>query len=107
MNCRDVETWMMSDETPQRPSSEVRRHLRSCASCRGRFGRLVRLIHQVSEAPLPSVPPAARDRLLAQLEPRIATIPLPAPVPVAIPLPQTHSLAWRRWGRLAAAAMLF
>src|SRR5262249_9209087 len=91
-------------------SSEVRRHLRSCASCRGQFGRLVRLIHQVAEAPLPPVPPAARDRLLAQLEPRTASIPPATPmtpsIPVAIPFPQTNPPSWRRWGQLAAAALL-
>src|SRR4051812_16860566 len=105
MNCHDLESWMMSAETPQRPSSEVRRHLRSCAGCRRRFGRLVRLIPEGSAAPLPLVPAAARDRLLARLEPRPAVIPLATPV--ALPLPRARPLPGQRWGRLAAAALLF
>ncbi len=105
MKCHEVEAWMLADETPNRPPAEVRRHLRSCAGCRRGFGRLVRLIHEVSTAPLPATSVAARDRLLAQLEPRPATIPLPAPARTKPRTPRiwlAHPLA--RW---AAAAMLF
>ncbi len=105
MKCHEVEAWMLSDETPNRPPAEVRSHLRSCAGCRRSFGRLVRLIHEVSNAPLPPVPVAARQNLLAQLAPRPATLPLSAPTQPR-PLPRKNWVAhsWTRW---AAAAVLF
>lgn len=104
MTCHDLETWMMTDETPQRPSSEVRRHLRSCAVCRKQYGRLVRLIHEVAEYPLPPVPAKSRDKLLACLQPRSNVVTLATPV-ATLPLPKTRN--WKRWGQWAAAAVLF
>src|SRR5206468_12822081 len=64
MTCNEVENWMLADETPNRPSEEVRRHLRSCAGCRERFGRLVRLIHEVHTAPMQPIPPATRAHIV-------------------------------------------
>jgi hypothetical protein len=104
MKCHEVETWMLTDETPNRPSAEVRSHLRSCAACRRNFGRLVRLIHEVSNAPLPPVPAAAREKLLSSLEPRPAVLPMAVPVqPVSRPK-RWQTQPWMRW---SAAAVLF
>ena len=91
MKCHEVETWMLTDETPNRPPAEVRSHLRSCAGCRHSFGRLVRLIHEVSTAPLPPVPAAARDKLLSSLAPLPVAIPLHAPSQPRSPLPRRGS----------------
>ncbi len=107
MTCHDVEAWMLSVESPNRPSAEVRRHIRSCAACRRAFGRLVRLIHEVSTAPLPPVSPGARDRLLTRIASLPATLPLPEPA-----APTRKSLPWKQvvhspWARYAAAAVLF
>src|SRR5438105_9249433 len=104
MNCHETETWLLRDETPNRPSPEVRVHLRSCAACRQRFARLVRLIQEVQRAPLPAIPAAARARLVAQIEKTPAAIPIAIPLatPVARPVrrfsPQRLlETPWTRW----------
>src|SRR5215212_3403088 len=105
MNCHEVDTWMLTDETPNRPPADVRSHLRSCAGCRRNFGRLVRLIHEVSTAPLPPIPAAARDKLLLSLEPLPVAIPLnPLPQPASGLPKRWQTQPWMRW---AAAAVLF
>jgi hypothetical protein len=108
MTCNEVENWMLTDETPHRPSSDVRRHLQSCARCRRIYGRLVRLIHEVHNAPLPPVPPQAREQVLARLEPRQPSIPLAVAQaePVSLPLLQRRWQLPRHWYRWAAAAVL-
>src|SRR5262249_44337429 len=98
MKCRAVRAWMLTDETPQRPPSRLRRHLQRCPRCRKLYGRLVRLIHEVQEAPLPSADCPARTQLLA----RLAAAPRPAP-PIGLRPP--HRVVSRtRW--VAAAAVL-
>src|SRR5438067_1688374 len=111
MNCHETETWLLRDETPNRPSPEVRVHLRSCAACRQRFARLVRLIQEVQHAPLPAVPAAGRARLFAQIEKTPAAIPMAIPLAAPIagsarrfsPRRLLQSPPWTRW---AAAAVL-
>jgi hypothetical protein len=111
MTCNEVENWMLTDETPNRPSAEVRRHLRSCAGCRRGYGRLVRLIHEVHTAPLPPLPPVVKERILTQLEPRTPAAPAIVPIavaqaqPVALPMPHRR-WRWQRWHGWAAAALL-
>src|SRR5205823_9265043 len=89
---------------------EVRRHLRSCAGCRERFGRLVRLIHEVHTAPLQPIPPATRAHIVAQLAPLPVAIPLAVaqaqPVAVAVPLAARRWQMPRHWYGWAAAAVL-
>lgn len=102
MLCLDVESWMLNDETPNRPPEEVRRHVRSCAACRKRFGQLVRLLHEVHEEPLPVVSSAAKSQLLLRLEPRQA----PMAIPVTVPMPTRRSKLPPVWMRWAAAAVL-
>jgi hypothetical protein len=70
MTCRAAYAWMLSAETPEaRPPVAVRRHLRACPKCRRRRRRLLRLNEVVRGLPLPADNPAARQQLLAGLEP--------------------------------------
>jgi anti-sigma factor RsiW len=110
MNCHETETWLLSDETPNRPTAEVRVHLRSCTACHQRFARLVRLIHEVRNAPLQAVPAAGRAKLFAQIEPAPTAIPvtIPMAIPLFAPVRPSRARRWSNapWLRLAAAAML-
>jgi hypothetical protein len=110
MRCRAVQAWMLGDETPQRPPREVRRHLQRCARCRQRYGRLVRILHEVRLLPSPAADCPAKARLLAAL---VATPPptsspasappLPRMMPPRQPVP-VRAVQWRRW--VAAAVLL-
>src|SRR5262245_27359609 len=105
MKCRAVRAWMLTDETPQRAPSPVRRHLQRCSRCRKRYGRLVRLIHEVRELPLPSGDCPARTELLQ----RLAALPAPAPSVEASPpvLRPTRGAGGRaRWAVAAAVLLL-
>src|SRR5262249_38317570 len=105
MKCRAVRAWMLTDETPQRAPSPVRRPLQRCSRCRTRYGRLVRLIHEVRELPLPSGDCPARTELLQ----RLAALPAPAPSVEASPpvLRPTRSAGGRaRWAVAAAVLLL-
>ncbi|MBI1916557.1 MAG: hypothetical protein HYS12_17750 [Planctomycetes bacterium] len=98
MKCRAVRAWMLTDETPQRPPPRLRRHLQRCPRCRKRYGRLVRLIHEVQEVPLPSTDCPARMQLLE----RLAAVPSSAPPPVILRPPRRVAFV----GRWVAAAVL-
>lgn len=67
MKCDEVGTWMLNDESPQRPSAEIREHLRICDGCRRTYRSLVRILQVVATEPLPPIPVGARERLLASL----------------------------------------
>jgi len=70
MTCYEVQNWMLTEESPQRPTSEVRAHVRLCAVCRGSYNVLCRILLEVESAPPPPIPFAAREKLLASLPPR-------------------------------------
>src|SRR5262245_9925576 len=105
MKCRAVRAWMLTDETPQRAPARVRRHLQRCPRCRKRYGRVVRLIHEVQQVPLPSGDCPARTALFQ----RLAALPGPAPsVEPAPPVlrPARSAGYWARWAVAAAVLLL-
>jgi hypothetical protein len=92
---------MLSDETPQRPPPKVRRHLQHCPRCRKRYARVVRLIHEIEQQPLPDTR-AAQARFLESLPPRPALETQAGPVLIAPP----RRVPRRSWTRWLQAAML-
>jgi hypothetical protein len=83
MNCDAAQRRLLSEDRPDRPAEDVRRHLDGCSACRLLSRRLVQIERQIALLPVP--PSSAKDAFTRRFRRSAAPVMLRGAIPWPTP----------------------